>query len=166
MELSNRNCLQNLYDLGFTEAKQLKVIINIPQRTVYRVLNRIKASDDMKRRPGDGRPLKLQVDDIRRITQLARHHPQWSSNQIAEEELKRGSPKVSGVTVWHLLRSRKCFKFIPIKLPFLNAKMMANRVKCCRKYEVPVGSSCLPMNPIFKCSDTKMDSGVRLDQRK
>ncbi len=136
MELSNRNCLLNLYGLGFTKAKQLKEITNIPQRTVYWVLNRVKSGDDMKRRPGDRRPSKLQVDDSRRITQLARHHPQWSSNQIAEEAFKRGNPKVSGVTVWRLLRSRKYFKLISNKVPFLNAKMMVNRVKSCRKYKI------------------------------
>jgi transposase len=135
MELSNRNCLKNLYDLGFTEAKKLVEITNIHQRTIYRILNRIKAGNDMKRRPGGGRPSKLGVDDIRRITQLARRHPQWSSNQIAGDAFKRGSPKVSGVTVWRLLMSRKYFKFTPKKVPFLNAKMMSNRVEWCRKYK-------------------------------
>jgi sugar-specific transcriptional regulator TrmB len=83
MELSNRNCLQNLYDLGFTEAKQLKVITNIPQRTVYRVLNRTKAGDDMKRRPGDGRPSKY----MKYVHQKFLEYIRISSNSYLKKKL-------------------------------------------------------------------------------
>ncbi len=59
IKLEDRIRLKNLYDAGFTKAKQLIKLTKISKSTVYDILNRIKSGQSMARKPQSGPRKKL-----------------------------------------------------------------------------------------------------------
>jgi transposase len=64
----------------------------IPLATIYRTVAKIKSGEDLQRKPGSGAKRKVVGNDLRRVSQIAHHHPKFSSAEIGELAAKRGSP--------------------------------------------------------------------------
>lgn len=97
--------------------------------TVFRVKNRIKNGKGIQRRPGSGRPQKLDANDKRRISILTRKHNRWSREDIARAAHKKGSSKVSRWTIGRYLKISGWLKIVPKPKPMLTSKHKAYRVK-------------------------------------
>ncbi|RWR99992.1 uncharacterized protein B4U79_13245, partial [Dinothrombium tinctorium] len=72
-----------------------------------------------RKKKGSGAKRKLQADDLRRVQQLAHHHPKWSSAQIAFVAAQRGTPLVHKTTIWRNLRLAGYCKWVPKTIPLL-----------------------------------------------
>jgi hypothetical protein len=130
-----RHALKFLYDCGSRDAKEWHKITKIPLRTCARNLAKFRAGKGPER-AGGGRPKKkLGKNDRRRITQLANNHPKWSCKRIAQTAANRGSPLVSGMTIYRNLKDSGIFHFVPKKVPLLTEKHIRDRLAWCEKYK-------------------------------
>ncbi|RWR98614.1 hypothetical protein B4U79_15264 [Dinothrombium tinctorium] len=103
----------------------------IPLRTCQRICARIRQGEGIERRPGSRGHSKLNPNDRRRIQQFARHHPKWSSLQIAKAVVQRGGPRVHPSTVWRTLRTAGFLKWMPKVTPMLTEEHKRKRVEWC-----------------------------------
>jgi len=124
-----RDRLEFLINAGINEVSTLMKMTETSRATVFRVKNRIKNSKGIHRRPGSGRPQKLDANDKRRISILTRKHNRWSREDIARAAHKKGSPKVSRWTIGRYLKTSGWRKIVPKLKPMLTSKHKAYRVK-------------------------------------
>ena len=108
-------------------------LTGLPKTTVYSVTNRIKTGKGVERKVKRGVGAKLQAEDRRRITHLARSHPLWSASNIAAEAARRGSPLVHPATVRRSLRKSGYRKWTPIRGPNLTPLHIKKRLEWCLK---------------------------------
>ncbi|KAF2891747.1 hypothetical protein ILUMI_14426, partial [Ignelater luminosus] len=104
MELFKRKCLQELYYNGTIDPKELRR----PRRV-------------------------LKENDMRRIAQMAVHHPVWSARKTANEAAARGTPRVHRTTIARNLQRIGYLKWVPKKLLMLTEKQRLNRLEWCRE---------------------------------
>lgn len=128
-----RTKVLNYHEDGFN-AKQIIQITRIPKTTVYRILNKIKDGTGLARKTGSGRPRKLRGSDLIRAVKLALSHPKWSAERVAREMEERGSPKVHRDTITRTLKRQGIIKWIPRRIPNLDATKKANRVDWCKAH--------------------------------
>ena len=131
MESKNRITLQKLYSEGITEAKKLSKITNIPLRTVYNFLKRIKNKMGIERQNGSGRKSKFSADDKRRISQIANYHPLLSSARIGELAIEKETPPVHRTTVFRYLKSKGFLKLLPKMVTKLTNTQIQKRIDWC-----------------------------------
>lgn len=127
----NRKRLQYLFNRGYTSGVALCEITGIPKSTVYDVLARIRAGGDMDHHPGAGRPLSLDVNNRRRLAQLALKHPLLPASAIRDRAVLRGCPSVSARTVQRSLSRSGIFKMVPKPALALTPEQKAKRVLFC-----------------------------------
>ncbi|XP_054155665.1 carboxylesterase 5A-like [Oppia nitens] len=75
--------------------------------TVYRCIKRFNAGSGAERAPQSCRPSKLDANDKRRITLLALNNPLRSSQNIASEIHRRGSPLWNGLALSTEVRAQE-----------------------------------------------------------
>ena len=115
MELDQRKCLQKPWMNGIREPKKLSQLTGTPLRTCYDFRKRMLSGQGVERKQGSARPRKLKEDDMRRITQIAHHHPKCSSAKVAFIAHERGSPRVHKTTISRNLKRRGYLKWTPTK---------------------------------------------------
>ncbi len=130
----SRERLQVLFEAGIVEAKKLHQKTKISLSTIYDVLAKLKRGEGIERSPGSGRPLKLQPNDLRRITQFAHHHDKWSAQRIVYQAYLRGSPKVSSRTIQRYLKERGYVKIVPKQVFLLTEEHKQKRLEFCYRY--------------------------------
>jgi transposase len=86
------------------DPKKLHKMTGIPLATVYRTIAKIKSGEDLQRKSGSGAKRKIVSNDLRRVSQLAHHHPKFSSAKIGELAAKRGNPLVHPNTILNTLK--------------------------------------------------------------
>ena len=71
---------------------------------------------------------------MKRIAQLACHHPKWSCAKIASVAAEKGSPSVYHATIRRNLASIGYMKWVPKNVPMLTKIQKQKRVEWCQKY--------------------------------
>lgn len=130
-ELEARKTLLDLWNQGNTDPNFLIKGTGLSQATVYRTIKKIKEEKSVERKEGSGRKTLLEVNDKRRLTQLAHHNPYSSSAQLSSLIQQRGSPKVSRWTIWRELRKSGILKWTPKTVPLLTPKHKEKRLNWC-----------------------------------
>ena len=77
----NRCKIQQLFDAGITNGREIARRLGIPERTVYRVSSAILDSKSLSHKKVAGRPRKLLKDDICRILNLVHRNPRITLNE-------------------------------------------------------------------------------------
>jgi transposase len=129
-----RDRLLYLYNRGFTSARELSEISEVPLRTVYDILHRIQVGHTMQHRAGAGRPQLLSTVDKQRITRLALSHPLSSANEILDSAVKRGTPSVSVRTIQRQLKASQVIKLTPKHTLPLTLAQRQQRVAFCQQH--------------------------------
>jgi transposase len=130
----NRKRLEFLYTCGYTSGVALCKITGIPKSTVYDVLARIRAGEDMEHQPGAGRPRSLDANNRRRLCQLALKNPMLSAAAIRDKAVLRGCPSVSARTVQRSLSGSGIFKLVPKPVLALTPEQKRKRVLFCDEH--------------------------------
>ena len=128
MECTNRERLLVLYQAGVHIPKVLHQITNIPLRTIYNNLPRVKQQGRSGRMPGGGRPPSLDANNRRRVSSLAHSHPLWSAQNIANKVVESGGPLVCSRTIQRYLKAVGYLKLMPKKIPDLTPIHKEKRV--------------------------------------
>ncbi len=97
-------------------------------------IKKLKEGDDLRRTPGSGRKRILKGSDRRRFSQIAVKNPLFSSAQVAERAVAKGSPEISRWTSWRTLRNLGYLKWLPRKVPNLSEKNKRDRVTWCLEH--------------------------------
>lgn len=132
-ELDARITLRFHYKRGATTGMALHRATGIPLRTCYRNLKKFKHGKGPERKRKRVTTRKLDANDRRRLVRLALLHPRWSSSDLANELVRRGSPSVHQSTVYRYLIKAKIFKFRPTKVPPLTDTHKQKRVEWCQR---------------------------------
>ena len=149
--------LQEFFNAGFKQSKQLSELTKIPLRTVQRILKKIKSGESTERKAGSGCPQKLDVNNRQRVSQLAIKHEKWSCARIASKLLKAGGPKVSRWTVERILKEKGYMKLIPKIVPPLTEDQKRKRVDWCQKYcTFDFSKVCISDESTFQLYRTKL----------
>jgi transposase len=80
----DRNRLLFLYEYGIKSAKKLHQLTGIALRTIYDHLKRFQTGKGKAHKVWSGRPPKLNVNNRRRVAQLANFHEKWSATRIVQ----------------------------------------------------------------------------------
>lgn len=131
MELEQRNTIRILFEKVVTEAKKFKKMTGIFLATIYRTIKKINEGLGVQRQEGSGASQKYNSNDKRRVAQLARAHPKWSSAKIGELAAKKGSPQVHRSTVWNTLRRSGYLQWVPRPVPMLTKSHREKRLAWC-----------------------------------
>ena len=134
MQEANRKRLAGYYEDGLRDASKVSKMSGIPLRTVYRVFARLRDGKSVERRAGSQRPSKLMPNDERRLYQLARCYPKYSSARIGNLAYKYGTASIDRSTVWRHLKAKGFMKLVPRKIPMLTDRHKAARLDWCEKY--------------------------------
>ena len=92
-----------LYDMGVRDFNELQIMTDIPPRSLYRNLTKLREGQTLERRPGSGRP-KTFWGDKRSLTLLARNNPEFSAKDLKQAVASKGGPSASIRTIQRSLR--------------------------------------------------------------
>ena len=135
MELERRRVLHFLVNQGVNDKNELITSTGMSRRSVEENLKKINAGQGPERKIKTGVTTKLKPNDRRRLYMLALIHPKYSCKQLAYEIFRRGSPKVSHMTIYRTLQSAGIKKWNPKKSPPLTEKHKKLRLEWCLKHK-------------------------------
>ena len=132
-----------LYEAGCKSVHKLRKISGLPRSTIYRLIARFQAAGSFQRKPGSGRPRKLEANDRRRLAQLASVHPNWSAKQLGDRAAALASARVSEWTVRRSLKESGILKKVPTKIPLMTEEHKRKRREWCQKNRHTDFSNCM-----------------------
>ena len=124
-----RETLQDLWDNGIRDPRQLMALTAIPRSTLYRNLDRLQCNQRLERVHGSGKPRALSAHFKRVLVQTALMNPQLSSETLAVKLVESNGPRVSGSTVYRELKASGIRKIRPSAAPNLSDRHKKLRVK-------------------------------------
>lgn len=127
-EQERRKRIKILYEAGITGARNISNRTGVPLRTCYNVLKRIRNGESVDRKPGSGRPIKLNGAARRRLAAIAGKNPKFSTVQVTERFNTSADTKISSSTFYRKLTEMGYLKFVPRKVPFITKRTKENRV--------------------------------------
>lgn len=130
-----KKCLERLVSLGVNDIKIFMKVTGQSRRTINRDLKKIREGKELERQAGSGRPRKFGSNDKRRLLQLALKNVHMSSNKIAIEMKKRGSPKAAPSTIRKYLNEAGIWSMVPKFIPKLTPLHKEKRVKWCKDHK-------------------------------
>lgn len=128
-----RYVLEHLYNHVTQDSAELLKLSGMPARTFYRNYAKLERGKCLKRLQGSGRPKKLSSNNQRRVVQLARKNPVWSSQKLACTLQDKAAVSVTDRTVRRYLRRAGYVKLLPKKIPALTDKHKLQRIEFCQK---------------------------------
>lgn len=132
---SKRMLISQLWNEGNQTCSNISKTLNIPERTVYRVVSKLKAGNGIERKEGSGRPRILDTKDHRRLAQIVRAGPMKSVENIRQRMIERGSPAVSNATVNRELHRMNYTKKRAISSPLLTETHKQMRLNWCHEHQ-------------------------------
>ena len=127
--------LQHLYNRGYQDLKSLIETTGIPRRTVSRTLSKLRQGLSLERKKGSGRPRLLNINDRRRLIQLAKKKNTSSARDLQIEMVKRSNPIVAPRTIRRYLNRAGYFNMVPKTQPLLTPNQKLNRIKWCKDHQ-------------------------------
>lgn len=101
------------------------ILMDVPKHTLNRWLRELKARGTMTPKKQTGRPHKFDNDDIRRLLQLARRHPEYTIDELGYVAGWDASHK----TLAKYLKKQGYISIVAIKKPALNPLKARNRLQ-------------------------------------
>lgn len=127
--------LEQLFKKGTTDPKTICKLTGISLATIYRNLKQFRKTKRLERKKGSGRPQVFNVQDKRRLVQLARKNELSTAADLKIEMEKRGSPAVHRTTIFRYLKRSNYFKMIPKKTFKLTDTHVKNRLSWCKEHK-------------------------------
>jgi Transposase len=118
---------------GVHEAPKIHSLTEIPIRTIYYNLKKIKEQEDVTHRGGNGRKKIITGTIARKIGQFIRWEPNISVNSIVNK-LNENGTTVSYMTVLRHLHNLGYKNSLPLAVPMLTASHKKNRVIWAKKH--------------------------------
>ncbi|KAG0442369.1 Transposable element Tcb1 transposase [Dictyocoela muelleri] len=107
--------------------KEISKKTGVHQSTVSRILKKYDETGSIKHRKGNGRPKKLNTNDIKILNKIIKKDSKKSLRKVANELRQNGGSDVSYVTIknWH--NENKRFAYAPIRKPLLSKINISRR---------------------------------------
>jgi transposase len=128
-----RETILYFWQQGVRKAPKIHSLTNIPLRTIYNNIKKIKKTGGVQYRNNNGRPSKITTSDSRKIGQFIRRDPTISAGMIAKKLSETGT-KVSRVTVTRYLQKKGYKNSLPLATPLLTTIQKENRIVWARSH--------------------------------